>query len=78
MQKIDFKPVFDYIEQAEIRLKEELASKADLKHLQDTMDGIAKNFKDNDEKVTIVEAKAERMEHWVIDVAKKIDLPYHV
>lgn len=78
MVEINYKPIFDYIDQTEKRLKEELASKADLKHLQDTVDGIAKNFKDNDEKVKVVEGKAERIEHWVIDAAKRIDLPYQV
>ena len=78
MENINFQPVFDYIDQTEKRLKEELASKADLKHLQDTVDEIAKGFKDNDEKVKVVDAKAERIEHWVIEASKKIDLPYRV
>lgn len=34
--------------------------------------------KDNDEKVKVVEGKAERIEHWVIDAAKRIDLPYQI
>ena len=78
MVEINYKPIFDYIDQTKKELKEELASKADLKRLQDTVDGIAKNFKNNDEKVIIVEAKSERIEHWVIDASKKINLPYHV
>jgi hypothetical protein len=57
-------------------LKAELATKEDIAHLQQTVDGFAKNFKDNDEKVIVVEAKAERLESWVMKAAEKVDIPY--
>lgn len=82
MIEINYKPIFDYIDKSsqelEERLKQDLVSKTDLKHLQDTVDGIATNFKNNDEKVAITEEKTERIEHWVISAAKRIDVPYKV
>lgn len=41
------------------------------------MNAIAVSLKDNEDKITVQEGKTERMEHWVVEAAKKIEVPYN-
>ena len=80
MENINFQPVFDYIDNKVSELKTDLAStvasKEDIKNLQKHIDGLAKQTKEAGEKATVADAKANKVEKWVITAAEKINLPY--
>ncbi len=46
--------------------------------LQKSVDVFAGETKKRPEEEVVLSAKTKRMEHWVIDAAKKIELPYKV
>jgi hypothetical protein len=82
MSDTNFQPIFDYIDESEKRIKEELTSEITsqislkIQRVQDTLDAFAKDHKDNNHKAKIIEAKAERIEHWVMKAAEKVEVPY--
>jgi len=81
MENINFQPLFDYIDKAIDKVKEDLieklASKEDLRRLQRTIDSFAKNYKHYGENLKVVENKAQRVETWVISASGKIQVPYN-
>lgn len=84
MDNINFKPIFDYIDQSTESLRQELkeglgglATKEDVKGLQTAISNLASQTLDNSNKVTLLDGKANRLEAWVIPAAKKIELPYN-
>ncbi len=76
MNDINFQPIFEYIDEAEKRIKAEMASKADIEKVLSAVTAIATNYKKTDDKVSIQESKTERIEHWVIKAAEKVEVPY--
>lgn len=80
MENINFQPVFDYIDEAEKRIKteimEKVASKKDIEDLQNHIDFLAKQTKDAGDKAAVADAKANKVERWVIQAAEKVNLPY--
>jgi hypothetical protein len=78
METINFQPGFDYIDQKTIELKEELASKEDIKKLQISLDTYAKQSKDYYQEVTVLVAKVSRMENWIRQASTKLGIEYQV
>ena len=80
MSEINFKPIFDYIDQKSEEtvqeLKAEMATKADIDKVLTAIDGLAKRSKENDDGILVLEKKTERLEHWTIRAAEKIKVPY--
>lgn len=76
MSKINFKPIFDYIDQNNKELEKRLATKADIARLENTVNSFAKKEKDRGQEEKIVKAKTEQIEHWVIQAAEKVKVPY--
>ena len=76
MSETNFKPVFDYIDQAKQEILEEVPSKAQIEKLQSSVDGLAKWAKDNEDDILVLEKKTERLEHWTIEASEKIKVPY--
>ncbi len=80
MQDINFKPIFDYIDgkvdELKADLKVELATKKDIEGLENHIDLLAKQTKEAGEKATVADAKSNKVEHWVLQAAEKINLPY--
>lgn len=78
MPKKDFQPIFDYIDQSKKEILAQVAGKKELANLQNSLDAYAKQTKDYYQEVTVVIAKANRMEMWIKEAAKKIGLEYKV
>ncbi len=80
MENQNFQPIFDYIDEKftnlETGLLSDMATKADIERVINTIDALAKMTKDNDDRLTIVENKSERIEHWVMKAAEKTEIPY--
>jgi hypothetical protein len=80
MENINFQPIFDYIDKSqedlEIRLKRDLASKEDVRKIQETLDSFAKDNKNFGQDLKVVENKASRLESWVLKAAEKTEIPY--
>jgi hypothetical protein len=57
-------------------LRDELPTRADYAHLQSSVDGIAKEFKDTDEELQIATERTLRMEAWIKKAANKIGVEY--
>lgn len=57
-------------------LREELPSRADFNRLQQSVDGIAKQFQDQRQELMVGAARSERMEAWIIKAAEKIGVEY--
>jgi hypothetical protein len=56
--------------------RDELPTRADYAHLQSSVDGIAKRFKDTDQELQIASARTLRMEAWIKKAANKIGVEY--
>jgi hypothetical protein len=82
MENTNFKPIFDYIDQKvdnlEIKLKTELASKQDIQRILNAIDSFAGQSKLREQEQIVLKAKTERIEHWVNDASKKVNVPYSV
>ncbi len=82
MENSNFKSIFDYIDQKvdglEEKLKTELASKQDIQRILDAIDSFAGQSKTREQEQTVLKVKTERIEHWVIDASKKVNVPYSV
>jgi hypothetical protein len=78
MTDINFQPVFDYIDQKVVELKEDLASKEGVRNLQVSLDAYAKQSKDYYQEVTVLIAKVNRMEEWIRHASVKLELEYKV
>ena len=80
MQSTDFKPIFDYIdekiEKLEEKLEIKLASKQDIQTILNAIDAFAGQSKTREREQIVLKAKTERIEHWVIDASKKVNVPY--
>ena len=76
MPNSNFQPIFDYIDQSIEGLKAQVASKSDIDRVITAIDGLAKQSKDHDDKIIILENKSEHFEHWAVKAGEKIDLPY--
>ena len=57
-------------------LREGLPTKADFNRLQQSIDGIAKEFQNQRQELMVGAARSERMESWIIRAAAKIGLEY--
>jgi hypothetical protein len=77
MDNINFQPIFDYIDNTKKEILEQVASKQDIKDLQTSIDGLAKQTKDNSDKVVLLDAKAGRLEGWVLQAAETTEIPYN-
>ena len=76
MSKTDFKPIFDYIDKNNEELEKRLATKADIARLENTVNSFAGKELKREQESTVLKAKTQRMEHWVIKTAKQIKVPY--
>jgi TRAP-type mannitol/chloroaromatic compound transport system substrate-binding protein len=76
--KSKFQPIFDYIDETKKEILAQVASKKDIKKLQDSVDAYAKQTRDYYQEVTIVVAKVNRMEAWIQRVASKVGVEYEV
>ena len=80
MSETNFQPIFDYIDKSQREQKQEiiqelsegLPSKADINKLQNSVDAIALGLKNNDDRVKVVQTKAEGVEKWVMKAADKV------
>jgi hypothetical protein len=79
MSDTNFQPIFDYIDNTKKELlsemEEKFVTKSEIAKLQNTVDSIALSFKNNDDKVKVVEEKTTRIENWVMKTAEKVDVP---
>jgi hypothetical protein len=57
-------------------LREELPTRADFNKLQESVDGIAKQFLDQKQEQTVGGFRTSRMEQWIIKAASKIGVEY--
>jgi hypothetical protein len=57
-------------------LRDELPTRAEFSRLQTSVDGIAKQFLDQQQEQTIGSSRTSRMEAWIIKAAAKIGLEY--
>ncbi|MEN3325626.1 MAG: hypothetical protein V7638_433 [Acidobacteriota bacterium] len=57
-------------------LREELPTREDFNRLQISVDGIAKNFLDQQQEQVIGASRSSRMEAWIIKAASKIGVEY--
>ncbi len=57
-------------------LREELPSRADFNRLQQTVDGIARQFQDQRQELLVGASRSERIEAWIIKAAEKIGVEY--
>jgi|GEM_PF-6022875 len=53
-------------------LREELPTRADFNKLQQSVDGIAKQFQEQRQELVVGAARTERMEAWIIKAAEKM------
>lgn len=74
----NFQPIFDYIDDAKKDILAQVATKDDIKLLQNSMDVFAKQTKDYYQEVTVMVAKVSRMEAWIQKTANKIGIAYDV
>ena len=80
MSDTNFQPIFDYIDKSKEDLKVELleviATKEQIKNLQDSVDAFARESKNHKQEDVIHKAQTSRIEKWVITAAEKIEVPY--
>jgi hypothetical protein len=80
MQNTTFQPIFDYIDESLKKQKEEILeeipSKTDFQKLQTSVNNFASRFNKIETGSKVEAAKAERIEHWVIQAAEKVEVPY--
>ncbi len=76
--KSKFQPIFDYIDDTKKEILAAVATKDDIKKLQDSVDSYAKQTKDYYQEVTVVIAKVNRMEAWIQSVSGKVGVKYEV
>jgi hypothetical protein len=57
-------------------LREELPTRADFSKLQQSVDGIARQFQEQRQELMVGAARSERMEAWIIKAAGKIGVEY--
>ena len=76
MNETNFQPIFDYIDETKKEIMEVVATKADIQNVLDAVGAIATQSKKNEDKVILLENKTERVEHWVMQAAEKIEVPY--
>lgn len=77
MQEINFQPVFDYIDQNSVVLKEEILSAVDLRLVEIRTDiaNLSGQMKDFREEMLISSHRTDRLEAWAKRVGKKVDIP---
>jgi len=76
MVKIDFTPVFEYIDKQTALLREELPSKEDYFQLQAAVDGLAKRMDDHHAEILSLTHRSDRIESWVKKAAPKVEIPF--
>ena len=57
-------------------LQEELPTRADFSRLQQSVDGIAKQFQEQKQEQIVGASRSKRMEAWIIKAAEKIGVEY--
>src|SRR5262245_40091075 len=57
-------------------LREELPTRADFNKLQQSVDGIAKQFQEQKQEQIVGASRSKRMEAWIIKAAEKIGVEY--
>jgi len=57
-------------------LRDELPSRADFNRLQQSVDGIAKQFQEQKQEQIVGASRSKRMEAWIIKAAEKIGVEY--
>ncbi len=77
MSEINFKPIFDYIDDKIDGLKEEMATKKDIERVLDAVAAFGNQTKGNEDKSIVLEEKTGRIEKWVIQAAEKVEVPYN-
>lgn len=58
-------------------LREELPTRADFNKLQQSVDGIARQFQEQRQELIVGASRSERMEAWIIKAAEKIGVEYN-
>jgi hypothetical protein len=76
MPKHKFQPIFDYIDDRIDRLREDMATKNELRNVQITIDKILKEFQDWRAENKVMNHRMTRTEGWIGKAAVKIDLPF--
>jgi hypothetical protein len=76
-QDINFKPLFDYLDEQFGEVKSDIA---DVKHgvhiLQTSVGSFAKTYKDNGDEIKVVNHRVNNQENWIKRAGSKIGLEY--
>ena len=75
----NFKPIFDYLDEMKVELKEEIVAAVDFKliNIQNTLDTIVKDNKNINAELIIEKYRNEKLEHWAVPVGKKVGLEFN-
>jgi hypothetical protein len=80
MGDTNFQPIFDYIDEKitylETGLRSDIATKDDIQKILSAIDAFVTQSKDNSDSILVLEHKTEKLEHWTIAAAEKMDVPY--
>jgi hypothetical protein len=80
--KNEFKSLRDFLDKNMVtkheleELRADLPTRAEFNQLQTSVDGIAKQFKDENQERIVGGARAARMEAWIVKAAAKIGVEY--
>jgi|GEM_PF-2766411 len=76
MADINFQPIFNYIDQAVIPIKEEIAElRADMRLVKTTVVNMAGDIKTLKEEMMGANYRIKRLEDWAGPVGRKVDIP---
>lgn len=78
MADINFQPIFDYIDQNNHTLKEEIvvAVRAELREIKTTIANMATDIRTLKEEMFVANHRIRRLEGWAQPVGAKIDIPF--
>ena len=76
-QDINFKPLFEYLDEQFGEVKSDIADvKQGVQVLQTSVDSFAKTYKDNTEEIKVINYRVGKQENWIKQAAPKIGLEY--
>lgn len=76
-QDINFKPLFDYLDEQFGEVKSDIADVGQGVHvLQTSVDSFAKSYKDNAEEIKVINYRVSNQETWIKQAGTKIGLEY--
>lgn len=76
MSEINFKPVFDYIDERVKEVRHDMATKADIERVLNAIDKFAKRDGVNEGEIKAVGNRVDKVDAWITEAASKVGVVY--